>query len=96
MSKARNAGKVVIFVCFESWLRTLLMFIVFLARRARFGGKASWKTFVLKGFTLSFCESLVVENTRFGRLHYQFLRKSRGKRLFWKASFPSKSKGPTK
>ena len=27
-------------------------------------------------------------NVRFGRLHSQFLRKSRGKRSFWKASFP--------
>ena len=33
-----------------------------------------------------FGESLV-ENARFGRLHSQFLRRSRGKRSFWKCGF---------
>ena len=37
---------------------------------------------VLKTFVVSFCECLV-ENARFGFLHCQFLRMSRGKRSFW-------------
>ena len=64
--------ELLIFVCLEDWVRTWLMFIVFLARNA--------------GKVFLFLRSLM-EKVRFGRLHGQFLRKSRGKRLFWKASF---------
>ena len=44
------------------------------------------KTFVLEVWILTFCESLV-ENVRFGSLDSHFLRKSRGKRSFWKSGF---------
>ena len=93
MSKARNAGKVAFFVCFQGCLRTWLMLIAFLARYAgkilqfwrslveKLFAQVSWKTLVLEGFIPSFGESLV-ENARFGRLHSQFFGKSRGKRSF--------------
>ena len=53
------------------------MFIVFLARNA--------------GETFQFLRSLV-ENARFGSVDSHFLRKSRGKCSFWKASFSVSAK----
>ena len=34
-----------------------------------------------------------MENARFGRFHFQFLRKSRGKRSFWKAVLGAAASG---
>ena len=45
----------------------------------------SYKTFILEGLFVSFCECLV-QNAHFGRSLCQFLRMSRTKRSFWKVS----------
>ena len=48
--------------------------------------KVSWKMLVLEGFILTFCGN-IVENAHFGSVDSKFLRKSRGKRSFWKCGF---------
>ena len=45
----------------------------------------SYETLILEDFFVFFCECLV-RNAHFGRFLCLFLRMSRAKRLFWKAS----------